>query len=166
MSAGASWRQQRSLEVKPGGLGPRRARLPVVDRGERGRDGPVARGAGADHRRQEGRHPGRRQARRQPAQRRRVAPDFEPEPAIALQVDEPGRHDLGVEPRPRQLTDVVGSDFHDPISVDDQGAGHQAPVEEQSPRHGVSVVAVGRFCFHLAALSYVATHPETACACS
>ena len=60
---------------------------------------------------------------------------LEAEGAIALQIDEPGRDDFRLQPRARQLADGLCSDFHDPIPLDDQGARHQTPVEEQPPRH-------------------------------
>ena len=118
--ARARRREQRPLEVQP--ASPRRPAPPRAAAKAAATPGSRA-GAGADHRRQKRGHARRGQPLRQHrAAPSRVAADLEPEGAVALQIDEPGRDDRGVETRPRQLADSAGSDFHDPLAVDDERA--------------------------------------------
>ena len=134
-----------------------------ADRRERGRGRPVVRGARADHRRQEGGHAGRRQARRQRAQRRGVAADLEPEPAVALQIDQPRRHDVGVDaaaPAARRRAPVRTSTMRSPSTT--SAPGTRRPSRSRRPVDGVSVVAAGAILFSSAGTppSYVATPSE------
>ena len=146
VSARPRRRQQRALQVQPGHARARRAARVR----QRGAEGPVVRRAAADGGGQERGDARRRQAARQRAQRPAVAPDLQPETAVDLQVDQPGRHDLGVEARRRQRPDVAETNIHDPTPLDDERALHQIPVDEQASGDGcncaLSVVARRGFC--------------------
>ena len=113
----------------------------------------------ADRRRQERRHARRRQPRGERPQRAPVGADLEPEAAVHLQIDEARRHDIGLQPRRRQLAQIdaaAETDIHDPAALDHERAVHEIPVDEQASGDGcnraLSVVARGGFCHRPSAI--------------